>query len=205
MPNHTALTTDERASRRRQVAGAVAIFATILLLLLGLLIGRRYVPGFLGESLAGVAGVLTTPFILEAAFLVLGLLIVMTLNQWMQLREGDEFVYLDCVEGPDVPSDLPEHATFAVSPVNASPLEEPSLLARAEGALAMGDYDQAAELIAALPPAELGQPEVLEMRLQLARATGRQELVARLERTIREIEDRGVAFHDASAMKCLPS
>jgi len=189
-----AMKNEERAEatvRRRQVAVAVLILSGVLLLVAGLLIISRYVPGFVGEYLALVAGLLTTPFLLEAAFIILGLVIVVALNLWRQKRDGDEFVYIDQVDGPGIPEDLPDHARFVVHGDKQAKCENPALLTQAEGALAVADYEQAAALIAAMTPDELRQPAALRLRLELARATGRTERAERLEREIRELENRG--------------
>jgi len=181
----------EAAGRRRQVAVTVVILSGVLLLLVGLLIVGRLIPGFVGEYLAWISGVLTTPFLLEATFIILGLVIVVALNLWRQKRDGDEFVYIDQVDGPDVPEDLPDHARFVVQGDKLAKCEEPALLTRAEGAVAVADYEQAAALIAAMTPDELRQPAALRLRLDLARATGRTERAERLEREIRDLENRG--------------
>jgi hypothetical protein len=57
---------------------------------------------------------------------------------------------------------------------------------QAEGALAIGDHETAAQVIAAMPETELGRPEVLALRVDLARATGKVELAARLESELRK-------------------
>ena len=67
-------------------------------------------------------------------------MIVISLNIWRQRKDGDEFVYLEQVAGPDAPADLPEHAKWAVYRQKPLDPEAPSLLAQAEGAFAIGDY-----------------------------------------------------------------
>jgi hypothetical protein len=174
---------DERV---RQVAVAAGILLTLTILVPGLLITWRFMPGFVGEWVGTVMGVLTTPFIMETSFLILGLVIVILINHWRQQKEGDEFVYLEQVTGPDVPKDLPDQAKWAVyreAPLEASPL---SLRDRAEGALAIGDHAAASECIAAMPPEELNQPEILKLRRDLALATGKTELAADFERRLLE-------------------
>ncbi|HEY8990425.1 MAG TPA: hypothetical protein VIM46_00465, partial [Luteolibacter sp.] len=57
----------------------------------------------------------------------------------------------------------------------------PGLLAQAEGALAIGDFEATAEALAAMDEAELARPETRRLRIALARATGRDELARRLE------------------------
>jgi hypothetical protein len=142
------------------------------------------VPGLLGEWLGVLAGIISTPFLLETTFVVLGLVIVVSLNGWRRTRDGDEFVYLEQVKGPDLPNDLPDQATWAVFKEMPLPGVMPSLLERAEGAVAIGDFESAAALIATMNHAQLAEPGVLEVRISLAQASGKTELAVRLEREL---------------------
>lgn len=126
MPRKISKPSRYEAGSSRQVFWAIAIFAGILLLIAAMLIARRWVPGFFGEYLAGIAGVVTTPFLLEATFIILGLVIVVALNHWRQKRDGDEFVYLD---------ELP-----------ASSTEPPNLEQRLSEARSTGDHEKIARL-----------------------------------------------------------
>ena len=162
-----------------QVLVGIGILAAVLIVssairFLGLM------PGFFGEVFAMFAGLLSTPVFLEISFFVLGILIVLAINLWRQKREGDEFVYLEEVEGPEA-KDLPEHAKFAVFPEAPLPPETPSLLMQGEGALAIGDFEAAGEAIAAMDETELAKPETRQLRIALAKATGKVELARRLE------------------------
>ncbi|MFC7336107.1 hypothetical protein ACFQY0_02870 [Haloferula chungangensis] len=142
-------------------------------------------PGFVGEWFAMVLGIITTPFLMEASFIVLGLLIVVALNYWRLHRDGDELVYLDQVEG--VGSDkLPVGERWAIYGGQAPKGESPSLLDQAEGAMEIGDHDAAIEALAAMDDAERESPAVLKLRLTLARATGKDELAKRLEAKLAE-------------------
>lgn len=173
---------DERVS---QVGVAAAILITLTILVPGLITGWRFIPGFLGEWIGTVMGVLTTPFVMETSFFILGLVIVILINHWRQQKDGDEFVYLEQVHGPDVPKDLPDQAKWAV--YREKPLEggDVSLRDRAEGALAIGDHAAASDFIAEMEPGELEQPEVLALRRDLAQATGKTELAAEFEKRLR--------------------
>ncbi len=173
---------DERTS---QIAVGAGILVAVMLVVCGILIGWHYLPGLLGEWVGFMVGVMTTPFLLEASFVILGLTVVVAINGWRRRRAGDELVYLEQVEGPD---DLPEHAKWALYRDLPLDGEVPSLQTQAEGALAIGDFESAAECIAAMPESDLKRPEVLSLRLELARATGRQQLVAHLERELGAVE-----------------
>lgn len=81
--------------RRKQVAAAAAILLGIGAAACSALLGWRHLPGVVGEWVGTVIGVMTTPFLLEASFALLGVCIVALLNHRRWLREGDEWVHLD--------------------------------------------------------------------------------------------------------------
>lgn len=171
--------------RRRQIAVGGVILLLITVLVCGVLMGWRHLPGLLGEWVGVMIGVVTTPFFLELSFAILGLTIVFMLNHWRQKRAGDELMYLEQV---DEPGNLPDHASWAVFQKPPLVGEEPSLLVQADGALAIGDHQTAAECLAALPEDQLRLPEALSLRLELARATGKTELAGKLEIQLRAIK-----------------
>lgn len=183
LPPEMEQTKDERV---KQVAIGVGILVVLTVVVTGLLMGWRLLPGLLGEWVGTMIGILTTPFFMEASFAILGLVTVISLNHWRQRKDGDDFVYLEQVAGPQVPEDLPEHAKFAVFRDKPLDGEEPSLLAQAEGAFAIGDYPAAGEWIGAMDHDELRQPQALRLRLDLAKATGRDDLVKQLETELRQ-------------------
>lgn len=168
-------------NRVKQVVIGASVLIVIGVVVPGALVGWRFLPGVVGEWLGTIMGILTTPFFMEASFVILGLVIVVTLNHWRRIKDGDEFVYLEQVDGPDAPKDWPDQANWAV--FREKPLDAvvPSLLEQAEGAFAIGDFEATAEWIGAMDPAELKQQDTLILRLELARATGRGELIKVLE------------------------
>lgn len=176
---------DERV---KQVAIGVGILITLMLVVTGALTGWRLLPGLLGEWVGTMIGIVTTPFFMEASFAILGLVIVISLNHWRQHKDGDDFVYLEQVTGPDVPADLPDHAKWALFRDKPLEAEAPTLLAQAEGAFAVGDYPAAAQWIGAMSHDELRLPETLRLRLDLANATDRTDLAQQLEGEIRRLE-----------------
>lgn len=166
-------------SRVKQVfVGIGAIFAVVLII--GAIWYGGTLPGFVGEWFAMVLGIITTPFLMEASFIILGLLIVMALNYWRLSRDGDELVYLEQAEGPGSET-LPESARWAIYQDQPLDPENPGLLAQAEGALEIGDHAGAVEALAAMKDAERDSPPVLKLRIELARATGKDDLAKRLE------------------------
>jgi hypothetical protein len=176
--------TESGENRKLSIAMGALIFAGISAFVLTLIIGWRLVPGLLGEWLGVIAGILSTPFFLEASFVILGFFIVICLNNWRRSREGDEFVYLEQVNGPDVPKNLPDHAKWAVYKSKPLAGSNPTLLAQAEGAVAIGDFETAAAIIASMSHEELAENGVLEVRLALAEASGKVDLAERLRREI---------------------
>jgi len=161
----------------------VFIGLVVILLLSSLLIlawVARFMPGFLGEWFGVVSGLMTTPFLMESSLLFLGFVFVLGINHWRRLREGDECVYIERVDGPGSES-LPEHERWAVFRDVPPAAEAPDLLSLAEGALEIGDPDGASEALAAMPAGQRARPEVLALRIRLARATGREALAQRLE------------------------
>lgn len=70
-------------------------------LVVGLLLGWRYIPGWGGEGVGMIAGVLSTPFLMETSFIILGFLTVVALNIWQKNKEGDEFVTMEIPDGPE--------------------------------------------------------------------------------------------------------
>lgn len=172
---------DERV---KQVAVGVVILMTLTLLVAGSLMGWRLLPGLLGEWVGTMIGILTTPFFMEASFAILGLVTVISLNIWRRRKDGDEFVYLEQVAGPESHQDLPEHAKWALYRQKPLDPEKPSLLAQAEGALAIGDHSAAAEWIATMDSNELKRPETLRLRLELAILTDRADLVEQLQKQL---------------------
>jgi hypothetical protein len=184
LPASMSGTVDER---KRQIWIGAAILLTVAVVVCGLLLSVPHVPGFLGEWLGFMVGVVTTPFLLEISFALFGLSLVLVINHLRQKNAGDELVFLE--QASDA-AGLPDHASWAL--YRESPLagEEPSLQAQAEGALAIGDHETAAECIAAMPEIELKRPETLALRIELAKATGRLELAVDLQAQLRASSDQ---------------
>lgn len=167
-----------RDERWKQVGAGLAVLAVITVGLLLLVLGQT-LPGLAGEFFARVVGIITTPFILEITFIILGFVVVFTLNYWRQHRDGDELVYLDQVL--DAPTDMPEKERWAV--YKGKPLEPGTVVAGdfLEGALAIGDHDTAVEILAAMSDTERDAPAILKLRIELAEATGKMDLAAQLK------------------------
>jgi hypothetical protein len=89
----------ESLNRGKQIMAGAVIVLLVGMLAAGLLIGRAWVPGLLGEWLGVVTGVMTTPFLLEFSFALIGLFIVLWLNHRSRKQDGDEFVSLAEMDG----------------------------------------------------------------------------------------------------------
>ena len=83
---------DERV---KQALVGAAVLTALTCAVVALLLGWRQVPGLLGEWLGTLVGIMSTPFFLEASFVILGVLVVMVVNAVRRHREGDEFIALD--------------------------------------------------------------------------------------------------------------
>lgn len=82
---------DERV---KQVAIGGSILLVLTLVVTGMWVTWRMLPGLLGEWIGFMVGIMTTPFCMETSFVIIGLVIVIFLNHWRQQRDGDEFVDL---------------------------------------------------------------------------------------------------------------
>ncbi|NNM29998.1 MAG: hypothetical protein HKO57_10770, partial [Akkermansiaceae bacterium] len=100
------------SQRKSLTVGLGLIVAAALIVTL--IWAGTYLPGFLGEVFSIVAGIMWTPVLLDISLFVLGLAFVLWLNHHRRKREGDEYVYLEQIEGPGVPDDLPAEARSAV-------------------------------------------------------------------------------------------
>ncbi len=155
-----------------------------------LLVIARLMPGFLGESFAMLGGIVSTPFLMEASFVALGLTVVVAINLLRQKRDGDEFVYLERAEGPGS-EELPDQARWAIYRDEPLPPPADDPLAEIEGAISIGDHEAACEKIASLPVEQQGSREVIVLRLRLARESGRDKLAGELEARLKELAEEG--------------
>lgn len=163
-------------SRRNQFLvgfGALIVVSGIILIVWF----GQFIPGFVGEWFRMLAGVATTPILMEACLLLLGIVVVIALNAWNHRREGDEFVDYEHIERRDTisPPAQSRDVMQALDPI------EPNEITRLEGALAIGDYAAAGEILAQFDEVALGSSEVLKLRIELAEFTGQHELAARLK------------------------
>ncbi|MDB6078510.1 MAG: hypothetical protein JWO82_2257 [Akkermansiaceae bacterium] len=164
--------------RWKQISTGVAVVGVVSIFL-ALLFSGQFLPGAIGEAFGWLAGLMTTPFFMETGLFIIGFCVVILLNHWRQVREGDEFVYLEEVK--NAPANLPDQARWAI--YKEKPLEAAEISAKdqLEGALAIADYDAALQILTEMPDEERAGDEVVALRIQLAKATGLTELAARLQ------------------------
>jgi hypothetical protein len=146
------------------IGGGVILVAAGLLLLIWL---GMFLPGFAGEVFRKLAGFLWTPLILDFSLFILGVILVLSLNWYIRVRKGDECVYLEQVEDP--PDGLPERSRSAIFSEEPEPQGLAPKLAAIEGALALNDLSEATSLLFELPEIHLEDPDVLALRITLAR------------------------------------
>ena len=85
----------------------LAASAILLLIWLGM-----FLPGFAGEVFRKLAGMMWTPIIIDCSLFLLGIILVLSLNWFIRSRQGDEYVYLEQVDGP--PEGLPDRSRSAI-------------------------------------------------------------------------------------------
>ena len=85
----------ETENRGKQILVGGAILAVVFGTAISLLLFWREIPGLFGETVGKFVGIMSTPFFLEASFVILGFLIVVSLNIWRRHKDGDEFVTIE--------------------------------------------------------------------------------------------------------------
>lgn len=141
----------------------------------------------LRSALQGVAGVLTTPLILEPTLFITGLVLVIAINAWRRRKDDDEWVYL----AEDEPrqrdgQEVGRHdAVFREQPAGDSSDWDLEL---AEGHLDLEAWEEAGRVLYALDPGDRESPRGLAARIRLARGLGREAEARALEKKAGECE-----------------
>ncbi|MEN3942598.1 hypothetical protein WJU23_14960 [Prosthecobacter sp. SYSU 5D2] len=128
----------------------------------------------LAKAVMMIAGALATPFILETSVFLIGLVIVIALNQWRMQKEGDGWVYLAQTEpdpasiaaGAETPSKRLEGIILTAAPDARIDLE--ARLSIAEGFLDLGLKDEAVEHLNLLSAEEQKDPRAVALRQRVA-------------------------------------
>jgi uncharacterized membrane protein len=108
---------DERV---KQVLIAMAILAAVACGVVTLWLGWMHIPGPAGEFLGMIVGIMSTPFFLEASFVVVGVLIVIVVNAVRRHRDGEDFVTVEQLAARETAG---EQGAPAKSRQQASPLK----------------------------------------------------------------------------------
>ena len=89
---------DVRDQGKRQIVWAAGILLGLGSLVSCFLLFGRSLPGLWGEWASTLIGVMTTPFLMEASFVLIGISIVAVINHLAAARSGDEWVDLESFE-----------------------------------------------------------------------------------------------------------
>ena len=124
----------------------------------------------LAKAVMMTAGALATPFILETTFAILGLVIVVIINQWRMQKEGDGWVYMaqtepdpDSVDaGAETPPKRLEGIILTSAPDARIGLD--ARIAIAEGFLELGLKPEALEHLKLLSESEQQDPRAIAAR-----------------------------------------
>jgi len=170
--------------RRRQLVVGLGILTLLVLIVPAFYIVWRFVPGVFGEWLGVIAGIISTPFLLEISFVILGLVIVVGLNHLRQKRDGDDFVFLEPINDPTTSPGMPDQSKFAIHGDRPLDEVEPSPIDKIDGALETGDHTHAADLLAEIGNEELKQTVGLNPCLHLGGENGKSDLAQRIESEI---------------------
>lgn len=92
---------DPSDNRLRQFAVGGTILFVFSAAVISLLMFWRFIPGWVGESVGMVAGVLSTPFFMEFSFVVMGFIIVILLNNYRRKLQGGDYVEVDSEDLPE--------------------------------------------------------------------------------------------------------
>ncbi len=178
--------------------GLILVASAILLLIwLGM-----YLPGFAGEVFRKLAGMMWTPIIIDCSLFLLGVILVLSLNSFIRAKQGDEYVYLEQVDNP--PEGLPDRARSAIFREAPVPQGIEAGLAAIEGALELNDLSEATTLLFELPSDQLEHPEVLALRITLARRKGHNDKANELLELLRVKSPRHSLCEDETPPGPLP-
>ena len=173
VPRSPATMAFNPAQRKSLAVGFGLILAAAALIVL-IWVGT-YLPGFPGEVFSMIAGIMWSPVLLDLSLFLIGISLVLWINHIRRKGEGDEFVYLETVAGPDIPADLPAEARSVIYRKPPEPPAGDPTIAAVEGALDMHDLQTATDLLLEFPPEDLDLPETLALRIRLAELSGDHE------------------------------
>lgn len=161
---------DRDAQRWGQIGRGVAV-VLLVFVVVAALFSLQFAPGAIGETARMLFGLILTPFIMETSFCIIGFCVVILLNHYRRKWDGDEFVSLNGADPVGAGVVSPQAVSSSASPVDLGK------------ALANHDHAWALEILADMSDADRALPEVVEMRIELAKESGMTELAKRLEST----------------------
>jgi uncharacterized membrane protein len=132
----------------------------------------------LAKAVMLIAGALATPFILETSLFLIGLVLVIALNQWRMQKDGDGWVYLAQTEpdpasveaGAETPAKRLEGIILTAAPDARINLE--ARLSIVEGFLDLGLPEEAQEHLKLLSADEQKDPRAVAVKDKLAANNG---------------------------------
>lgn len=148
-----------------------------------------------GETTLMLFQILTTPFILEASLALLGLCIVLVINQWRLQRDSDEWVYLQksepsAVQTADTADPPHRHDAVIWREKPAGFDQSEAVFDVVEGYLDLGLVDDALREIESLPATHLQAGRADELLIRALAMAGRSAEAFRI------IADRAAAHPD---------
>ena len=162
--------------RNGQIFKGVAFLLGITGSVCAVLAGWGHLPDVLAEWIGWMIGIATSPFFMEVSCIVIGFVLIVGINHWRNLRDGDEFVTLP----QESPNPIPREQ---MSPTAITP-PPPRKVMNVESFLRLSFGDVAGlcrlaseylkEIRDDLPTwsALSGQGNYSELRLQLHRSRG---------------------------------
>lgn len=151
----------ERKWVKTLIIGCSVMFIFFLALAI-LALCAIYLEGFPKTVAEKIAGLISSPVIMELNFFFMGFFLLIAFNTFRRMREGDEYVYLEVVDEPSAKSSLP--ATKQITIYKDLPEtfhgDLDLHIATIEGALDMKDTEQAFNLLMEFPQETLDTPQV---------------------------------------------
>ncbi|SHJ80315.1 hypothetical protein SAMN02745181_2662 [Rubritalea squalenifaciens DSM 18772] len=145
-------------------------FMMVFFVILGFIaVAAIYLEGLPKEFAEKVAGMVTSPVLMELSFFFFGLILLFSFNIIRRIREGDEYVYLEIVDAPQAKESLPAEKQRTIYKEEPQAFDDDLelQLSTIEGALDMRDHKQAFELLMDLPEEVIDTPRVRALRQKL--------------------------------------
>lgn len=165
------------------IGGCAVLFVSAVIAFCWYMTGAE---GFVGELFRFFVGVFSSPIFLESALVILGFVIVLVINAIVRKRQGEEYVYLEQVEGPEGEV-LPEEARSVIYTEKPASWVEPTALELAEGAIDAADYHSAWHHLNKLTKGEFNAEAGLALRLRLAIGTGKLRSARGVAKRLRQL------------------